>query len=424
MAESPCSSDDKADWKGDQEYNKKWPRGHTSSSSRDQSPWDDDAAEYRRRGVSHPDRHGFYMRHARRMNSCDDDYEYEEEMAKRRERRIMNKSTVNRSRENFDSDTQNWYHSSNHRSWSPPEDEDRARSFERASYERSTYGPPYEKRDPKSNAYALERHGAGSGSGYKGYDKRKYYREYARPGYEIGEYDDYDQQQQRAKTGRKEYDDMYESMPSFGMRSLKSAKEFYYERDKRSFDRESTESFDSVGRRRKSFGSGDMYGSLDSRGRGGGAGTGGGGDYRDRYMSNERKRSLRKLNKTQRSNEEEYEQDSDSEIRRGTADTRSLQRSGSRPRKSSGSSPWDGEGKHLSTLFLLLQCNLSIFSGTQKCLRQRIKNHGNGRPAPQSRTKNWLRIVVRTTAHFPVLMVKKTEGKLFFRPLKNKFLWE
>lgn len=351
LAESPCSSDDKADWKGDQEYNKKWARGHTSSSSRDQSPWDDDAAEYRRRGVSHPDRHGFYMRHARRMNSCDDDYEYEEEMAKRRERRIMNKGAVNRSRENFDSDTQNWYHSSNHRSWSPPEDEDRARSFERASYERSTYGPPYEKRDPKSHAYTSERHGGSSG--YKGYDKRKYCREYARPGYEIDEYNDYDQQQQRAKTGRKEYDDMYESMPSFGMRSLKSAKEFYYERDKRSFDRESTESYDSVGRRRKSFGSGDMYGSLDSRGRSGGAAIAGG-DYRDRYMSNERKRSLRKLNKTQRSNEEEYEPDSDSEVRRGTVDTRSLQRSGSRPRKSSGSSPWDGEGSHLSLSLLSL----------------------------------------------------------------------
>lgn len=254
-------------------------------------------------------------------------------MAKRRERRLVNKGAVNRSRENFDLDTQNWYHSSNHRSWSPGEDEDRVRSFERASYERSTYGPPYEKRDPKAHQYASERHG-----GYKGYDKRKYYREYARPGYEIDEYDDYEQQQQRIKAGRKEYDDMYESMPSFGMRSLKSAKEFYYERDKRSFDRESGESFDSVGRRRKSFGSGDMYGSLDNRGRGAG-------DYR------EHKRSLRKLNKTQRSNEEEYEQDSDSEVRRGAVDTRSLQRSGSRPRKSSGSSPWDGEGMAVSLFF-------------------------------------------------------------------------
>lgn len=348
IAESPCSSDDKGEWKRDP----KWQRGHTSSSSRDQSPWDDDAAEYRRKGLSqHPDRHGFYMRHARRMNSCDDDYEYEEEMAKRRERRQTNKGAVNRSRENFDMDTQNWYHSSNHRSWSPGDDEDRARSFERASYERSTYGPPYDKRDPKSHAYASERHGG------RGYDKRKYYREYARPGYDVDEYEDYETQQ-RMKAARKEYDEMYESMPSFGMRSLKSAKDFYYEREKRSFDRDSMESYDS--RRRRSFGSGDMYGSLDSRGRAAVAGGSGAGtsDYRDRYMSNERKRSLRKLNKTQRSNEEEYEPDSDSEVRRGAVESRSLQRPGSRPgRKSSGSSPWDGEGKEKAS-----KISFSLFS--------------------------------------------------------------
>lgn len=98
VPESPCSSDiadDKADWKAD---SKKW-RGHTSSSSRDLSPWDDD--EYRsRRGIenrslsSHPDRHGFYMRHARRMNSCDDDYEYEDEKARRRERRSNNSTYI------------------------------------------------------------------------------------------------------------------------------------------------------------------------------------------------------------------------------------------------------------------------------------------------------------------------------------------
>lgn len=83
VAESPCSSDDKADWKTD---NKKW-RGHTSSSSRDLSPWDDDEYRSHRSLSSHPDRHGFYMRHARRMNSCDDDYEYEDEKARRRDRR-------------------------------------------------------------------------------------------------------------------------------------------------------------------------------------------------------------------------------------------------------------------------------------------------------------------------------------------------
>lgn len=92
VPESPCSSDDKADWKAE---NKKW-RGHTSSSSRDLSPWDDDEYRSSHRSLSsHPDRHGFYMRHARRMNSCDDEYEYEDEKARRRERRNNSKYNSN-----------------------------------------------------------------------------------------------------------------------------------------------------------------------------------------------------------------------------------------------------------------------------------------------------------------------------------------
>lgn len=336
VGESPCSSEEKNDWKTEQEYNKRWPRQHTSSSSRDLSPWDDDAPEFRaRRGIPPPDRHGFYMRHARRMNSCDDDYEYEEELAKRRERRMATKAGMSRSRENFDSDSQ-WYgHPSNHRSWSPQDEDencDRNRSFERSTYERSTYGPPYEKRDRNA---------------YKGYDKRRYYREYCRPGYEY-DYDPqdrkvvyYDEYDPRFK-GRKDYDDVYESPASYSKRS----RDYMYDgRDKRSFDRESTESFDSNGRRRKSFGSGDMYGSLDSRNRD---------DYRERYSSADRKRSMRnKMNKNMRSNDEEYEQDSEGEaaMRAGAgSDTRSLQRppQSGRPRKSSGSSPWDGEGEYLT----------------------------------------------------------------------------
>lgn len=337
-AESPCSSDEKNDWKGEQEYKKKWARGQTSSSSRDLSPWDDDAPDYRRRaGPAHPDRHGFYMRHARRMNSCDDDYEYEEEMAKRRERRAANKAAVNRSRENFvDSEAPNWYHPnpSSHRNWSPvDDDDDRTRNnFERAAYERSTYGPPYEKRDPKAMPYASERYAHRGG-----YDKRRY-RDYNRP-YDMDEYDEYEA---RGK-GRKDYADMYESSPAFGTaRGHKPpAKEYYYE--KRSFDRESLESYDSAGRRRRSFGSGEMYGSLDSRGRS---------DYRDRYMSADRKRSLRKLKKAQRSNDDDYEPDSDGDaaVRHAPVDSRSLQRTTGRPRKSSGSSPWDGEGNETISL--------------------------------------------------------------------------
>lgn len=327
IGESPCSSEEKNDWKTEQEYNKRWPRGHTSSSS-----WDDDGPDYRRRT---PDRHGFYMRHARRMNSCDDEYEYEEELAKRRERRLAAKSG-SRSRENFDTDAQ-WYHPANHHSWSPQDEDencDRSRSFERSSYERSTYGPPYEKRD----------RGA-----YKGYDKRRYpmYREYCRPGYDFDGYDPrYEAEyEQRFKGGRKDYDDVYEPA------GYRSHKEYFYDREKRSFDRESTESFDSSGRRRKSFGSGEVYGSLDSRSRD---------DYRERYSSADRKRSMRKVNKNLRSNEEEYEQDSEGEVggvRKGPVETRSLQRPTQigRPRKSSGSSPWDGEGMGIKQLSDVLQ---------------------------------------------------------------------
>ncbi|XP_055322685.1 protein disabled isoform X6 [Sitodiplosis mosellana] len=308
VAESPCSSDDKADWKTD---NKKW-RGHTSSSSRDLSPWDDDEYRSHRSLSSHPDRHGFYMRHARRMNSCDDEYEYEDEKARRRDRR--------------NNGSQNWYHPSNHRSWSPPEDEncDHGRSFDRCSYERSTYGPPYEKRDLKSMPYSSDRHL------YKGYDKRKYMRDYGRP-YDMDDYGSYEQQMKHSRKGY--VDEVYENTSNFSMRS-KVPKDYFYEREKHSFDRDSTESFESNGRRRKSFGSGgDMCGGFN---------------YRERYSSADRKRSMRKSNKNQRSNEEDYEQDSDGDAaihRLPPTETRSLQR---RPRKSSGSSPWDGED-HIPT---------------------------------------------------------------------------
>ena len=61
-------------------------------------------------------------------------------------------------------------------------------------------------------------------------------------------------------------------------------------------------------------------------------------------MSSEKSRSLRKLRPL-----DNYEQDSEPETmaRRGPGDTRSLQRppQSTRPRKTSASSPWDGEGK-------------------------------------------------------------------------------
>lgn len=86
VVESPCSSDDKDELKV--LNSRKWPKGHTSSSSRDvsprdASPWDDEFGEGnvggRRRvspGVA-SDRQGHYNRHGRRMDSCDDEFEYD-----------------------------------------------------------------------------------------------------------------------------------------------------------------------------------------------------------------------------------------------------------------------------------------------------------------------------------------------------------
>lgn len=272
------------------------------------------------------------MRHARRMHSGDDDYEYEEEAAKSHREKRSKGSAMSRNRDNFKAgEAQNWYHPNNHHSWSSPQDDDEngdrgSRSFERSTYERSTL-PPYEKRE--SFDYRKD---------YKIYDKKKYYRDYDRPSYEFDEYGDadrkgayYDDYDPRSKS-RKDYD---EFEPGFKRGTQRNPKEYFYKVDKRSFDRESCESYDSAGRRRKSFGSGDMYGSADSRE-----------DFRERYTSAEKIRALRKGPK-QRSNEE-YEQDSEGDVvhRRAPGDTRSLQRPAlSRPRKSSGSSPWDGEGK-------------------------------------------------------------------------------
>ncbi|KAJ6642969.1 Protein disabled, partial [Pseudolycoriella hygida] len=322
--DSPCSSDEKNEWKTEEEYQRRWPRGHTSSSSRDLSPWDDDGQPERGRRGLHPDRHGFYMRHARRMHSGDDDYEYEEEIEKsNREKRL--KSSALRIRDSFDTaEAQKWYRSKNS-SWSPQDDDENGeqggRSFERSCYERSTYGPPYEKRDYRKD--------------YKMYDKKKYYRDQDRPSYDFDDYGDenrkgyYDDYDPRSKSQK----DYVEFEPEFKRPSHRNLKDFFYKVDKRSFDRESCESYDSAGRRRKSFGSGDMYGSADSRE-----------DFRERYTSAEKIRVIRKGQK-QRSIEE-YEQDSEGDLvlRRGPGDTRSLQRPAlTRPRKSSGSSPWDGE---------------------------------------------------------------------------------
>ncbi|XP_055601512.1 protein disabled isoform X2 [Uranotaenia lowii] len=309
--DSPCSSDPKDEWKNDRDYARRWPaKGQTSSSSRDVSPWDEDGPDYRKR---HPGHHaaptsGERYHHPRmpprRINSNDEDYE--DDMKDRGDRRRRMKGQISsRSRDNFDDE--HWYHEQQqHPSWSPTEEEergDRSRSFDRNAYERSTYGPPYEKREPKSLPPYDRRD-------YKNYDKRKYYRERGRPNYEYDPYGEgpYDQ---RMMKGRMDYEDIYERGP----RDSRSAREYFYERERKSFDRESNESYE-----RRSFGSGDIYGSLDSRG-----------DYRerDRYLSLDKSRSLRRgMRNAGSARLDDLDQDSEGDLvgnRRG--DSNSLHRS-------------------------------------------------------------------------------------------------
>ncbi|KAM8710021.1 hypothetical protein ACLKA7_016767 [Drosophila subpalustris] len=352
-AESPCSSDPRDDAGGwsKQQQQRRWAkkeRQQTSSSSRDLSPWDDDTPEYlkqQRRGMPppsqlppHPPGHGYYMRHARRLNSCDEDYDYEAEFCARREREQPQrkfKQGLSRSRDNFELESPSWYHHPAHHTWSPQEIEQgvRARSFERSAYERSSYGPPapmYDKRGqplPRDRDRERER------------DRSKYrdreYRDYARPGYDF------------------DYENVYEERRSPMGLSYKARPEYLYDRDRdrererdrerKSFDRESVESFESSSRRRRSFGSGgDVYGSLDSRD-----------DYRERDREL-KTRSLRKpatsSTKLRVTGDIDYEQDSEQDFQRQRSLQRPSQLGGDvvpggpqRLRKSSGSSPWDGE---------------------------------------------------------------------------------
>ncbi|XP_030386443.1 protein disabled [Scaptodrosophila lebanonensis] len=372
-AESPCSSDPRDEGWSKQPGSmggRRWPkkeRQQTSSSSRDLSPWDDETPEYLKQQrrlppgmqaqVTHPERLGFYTRHARRMNSCDEDYDYDEEYATRRDQQRKLKHVLSRSRDNFELDSPSWYHHPAHHTWSPQEIEQgvRARSFERSAYERSTYGPPiYDKRGNPV---------PGPAAGGAGYDRRAYgyrlHRDYQRPNYDF---DDYGGEYRGEKLNRRtDYENVYDGRRS--PMDYKGRGDYMYERERKSFDRESVESFESATRRRRSFGSGgDVYGSLDSRE-----------DYRDRYLGGStaelKTRSLRKPSKLRATGDIDFEHDSENDFHhpqqppplqqpRGgrSLDTRSLQRpsqlgsevaggAGAQPRlrKSSGSSPWDGE---------------------------------------------------------------------------------
>ncbi|XP_070064824.1 protein disabled [Drosophila virilis] len=350
-AESPCSSDPRDDAGGwsKQQQQRRWAkkeRQQTSSSSRDLSPWDDETPDYlkqQRRGLPPPTQlpphshaHGYYMRHARRLNSCDEDYDYDAEFCARRDREQTQrkfKHGLSRSRDNFELDSPSWYHHPAHHTWSPQEIEQgvRARSFERSAYERSSYGPPAPMYDKRGQPLPRERERERSK-----YREREY-REYARPGYDF------------------DYENVYEERRSPMGLGYKTRPDYLYERDRdrdrererdrerKSFDRESVESFESSTRRRRSFGSGgDAYGSLDSRD-----------DYRERDREL-KTRSLRKpatsSAKLRVAGDIDYEQDSEQDFQRQRSLQRPSQLGGDvvpgapqRLRKSSGSSPWDGE---------------------------------------------------------------------------------
>ncbi|XP_020807528.1 protein disabled isoform X5 [Drosophila serrata] len=370
--ESPCSSDPRDDgWSKQQRRWAKKERQQTSSSSRDLSPWDDETPEYLKRRqmaaaqMSHPhqqsqqqmppDRHGYYMRHARRMNSCDEDYNYDAEFMARRDQQQQQqqrkfKHGLSRSRDNFELDSPSWYHHPAHHTWSPQEiEQTRARSFERAAYERSSYGPPppiYDKRGQVRSKYRGDHRDRD-----RERDREREYRDYARPSYDFDYENVYEDRGGRSpmayKPGRGGVDYLYDR-----------ERDRDRDRERKSFDRESLESYESATRRRRSFGSGnDVYGSLDSRD-----------DYRgererDRERDREqmKTRSLRKptttSGKLRISGDIDYEQDSEQDFQQRTAVGRSsLQRPSDgvlpssatvggpqRLRKSSGSSPWDGE---------------------------------------------------------------------------------
>jgi disabled family protein 2 len=279
------SSDGKLEWKQrEKAYHKRWPKPNTSSSSRDVSPWED--GPEKKRHPQHPlashYHHSSNERYARppapsnrhRTDSLEEEY-YDERRPPPLSSRIK-KSSMHRSKEILESDSPNWYHPavppplSDHWYGNDEEDDDGKierlppRPFDRNAYERSTFGPPFDKREPRSYQ-GFDR------SERKIYDKRsKYYRTYSRPEYEP--YDPYDlPPPHRVKPSKKEYDE-YEKNFERGVRESRSAREYFYDydRDRRSFD--SNESYDSTGRMRR-MNSGEVYGSYESNRN----------DYRDRY---------------------------------------------------------------------------------------------------------------------------------------------
>lgn len=311
--ESPYSSDGKNDFKQrEKEYHRRWPKPHTSSSSRDVSPWDEDgpaSGDYRRRPRPHhhePPHHHPNDRYARppgprrRINSCDEEFDEEYDRRPLPPRNRLAKVPMHRSKEVLDSENPNWHYPSEH--WSDEEDperSDRSRPFDRSAYERSTYGPPYDKRDPKSFPYDRR--------DYKAYDKRSKYYRGSRNDYE---YDPYEGPPPiRGKQPPRKHFDDYEGNFERGSRESRSARDYFYDRDRKSFD--SNESYDS-GRAHR-MGSGEISGSYEV----------GRHEYLDRYMPSNR--SLRR-NQRSRGGPEDDDSDEEAPVRRPSGETGSLQR--------------------------------------------------------------------------------------------------
>jgi disabled homolog 2 len=306
---SPYSSDGKNEYKQrEKEYHRRWPKAHTSSSSRDVSPWDEDApqtGDSRRRPRPHH-HHESHHHHPsdrytrppppprRRINSCDEEYDEEYERRPLPPRLRATKGPVYRSKEILDSENPNWHYSDE----DDVEKMERNRQFDRNAL-RSTYGPPtYDKKDLKSLPYERR--------DYKTHEKRSKYYRANRNDYE---YDSYEMPPpMRGKLLRKDFDD-YEENFERGSRESRSARDYFYDRDRKSFD--SNESYDS-GRGHR-MGSSEICGSYE----------GGRENYRDRerYIS----RSLRRNQRTRGGpDEDDTEEDA---TRRPSGETGSLQRS-------------------------------------------------------------------------------------------------
>lgn len=258
------------------------------------SPWEDGMPPDQKKRMHPPSHYDRYARPPggnarRRRNSCDEDYEddYEKRPPPMPSRMRASKGSIHRSKELLDSESPSWYHENE-------DNDERYRShFDRNAYERSTYGPPYmDKREPKSFPYDR-----------RVYDKRSKYYRYNRPEYE---YDPYDMPPPpRAVKGggsRKDYDDYEPGTFERGSRESRSAREYFYDRDRRSFD--SNESYDSG--RMNRMGSGEIYSHHE---------------YRERY----------RMRRNQRSR---VDDDSDEDVppRRPSGETGSLQRGQVRPK--------------------------------------------------------------------------------------------